>query len=148
MPRQLTAEDARQSLRDHVAAKGGELREKYGPRVAWSDLEKILTDRALVRYPTEIVFDAAPLQPGELAYAQPLGEHPAAGFRISVHPQFEAVPDDALSVVLYQLTAVNYGDFAPSADAESFGAAALGIEPEAYYQRLCALADSLAAPAA
>lgn len=40
--------------------------------------------------------------------------------------------------------AVNYGDFATSADAEAFGAAALDMEPEAYYQRLCALVAPVA----
>ncbi len=44
----------------------------------------------------------------------------------------------------YQILAVNYGDFATSADAEAFGAAALDMEPEAYYQCLCALVAPVA----
>jgi hypothetical protein len=38
---------------------------------------------------------------------------------------------------------VNYGDFASANDAETFGAAALGLGKEEYYQTLCELADQL-----
>jgi hypothetical protein len=47
-------------------------------------------------------------------------------------------------IVLYQLVMVNYGDFASADDAETFGAAALGLGKEDYYQTLCQLADQLA----
>jgi hypothetical protein len=143
--RQLTADDARQSLRDHVATKGRELREKFSPHPTWADLPQILRDRTLVRYPVEIIFDAAPLQPGEPAFAQPLGERPESGFRIAIHPQLESAPDDALCAVLYQLVAVNYGVFASAEDAETFGAAALGLHQDAFYAKMCALSDALAA---
>jgi hypothetical protein len=46
-------------------------------------------------------------------------------------------------LVLYQLVLVNYGEFASPEDAESFGAAAVGLDREEYYERLCALADQL-----
>src|SRR6185436_10506569 len=96
MPKQLTAEDARQSLSAHVASKGVEIREKYGARIGWTELQQILEDRSCVRYPCEIVFDAAPLAPGEFAYPLAKGELPDAGFTIFVHPllmtQLERVP--------------------------------------------------------
>ena len=63
---QLTAEHARQSLNEHVAARGAELHAKYGPRIGWQELQQMLVDRTCVRYPCEITFDAGPLQPGEL----------------------------------------------------------------------------------
>ena len=53
--------------------------------------------------------------------------------------ELRAVPQ----LVLYQLVAVNYGGFASGDDAETFGAAALGLEREDYYQELCRLADQL-----
>ena len=55
---QLTAADARQSLNEHVAARGREIHGKYGPHIGWQELRQILEDRACVRYPCEIVFDA------------------------------------------------------------------------------------------
>ena len=64
MARQLTVEDARQSLEGHAAAKGAEIREKYGPHIAWHALQRILSDRTCVRYPCEIVFDAGALLQG------------------------------------------------------------------------------------
>lgn len=141
MSKQLTAEDARQSLRDHVATKGQEVRAKFGPHLGWAELNRLLEDRKFVRYPCTIAFDAAPLQPDEFAYPVQLGERPDAGFRICVHPRFESDLDAVPVLVLYQLVAVNYGDFATADDAETFGSAALGLSQEDYYQRLCQLAD-------
>ncbi len=38
---------------------------------------------------------------------------------------------------------VNYGEFATAEDAETFGAAALGISRDEYYASLCELADAI-----
>ncbi len=88
MGTKLTAEDAKQSMTDHAAVKGIEIYEKYGPQIGWPQLEQILEDRTCCRYPCEIVFDAAPLEPGEFAYPAPKGEWPEDGFRLHVHPHF------------------------------------------------------------
>ena len=143
MPTQLTADDAKQSLNAHVDAKGEDIFEKYGPHIGWGQLLQILEDRTCVRYPCEIVFDAAPLGPGEFAHPVPKGDHPEAGFTMHVHPcymtQLEFVP----YLVLYQLVLVNYGEFASPEDAETFGASALGLDKDQYYETLCRLADQL-----
>jgi hypothetical protein len=141
MPTQLTAEDARQSLNEHVAAKGAELFEKYGPGIGWPELQRILMDRECVRYPCEIAFDAAELQPGEIAHPAPKGGRPEDGFTMFVHPQFKSQLASVPALVLYQLVLVNYGEFASGEDAETFGAAALGMGRGEYYAELCALAD-------
>lgn len=143
MPTQLTADDAKQSLNAHVASKGAEIFEKFGPRIGWKELVRILGDRCCVRYPCEVVFDAAPLGPGEFAHPVPKNEHPEAGFTMFVHPCFMTQLDQVPLLVLYQLVLVNYGEFASPDDAETFGACALGLEKEQYYQRVCALADQL-----
>ena len=143
---QLTAEDARQSLNAHVAAKGAELFEKYGPRLGWPELQRILADRAQVRYPCEIIFDAGLLQPGEFAHPVARGERPEDGFVMHVHPVFLTQLSHVPALVLYQLVLVNYGAFASAEDAETFGAAALGITRDEYYQTLCALADQVGEP--
>ncbi len=140
---QLTAEHAKQSLTAHVEAKGLELREKYGPTIGWPELLRILQDRACVRYPCDIVFDASPLLPGEFAHPVPKSDHPEDGFTMHVHPLFETDLDRAVYLVLYQLVVVNYGEFASTKDAEIFGAAALGLTRDDYYHTLCALADQL-----
>lgn len=143
MATQLTVEDARQSLSAHVASKGAEIQAKYGPRIGWQQLMDILSDRACVRYPCELVFDAGPLQPGEFAFASQTGSRPEEGFRLCVHPYFAAQPDRVPYLALYHLVTVNYGEFASAEDAETFGAEALGISKEQYYQTLCQLADEI-----
>jgi hypothetical protein len=148
MPTQLTAADARQSLNAQVAARGAELRAKYGPQIGWRELKQILDDRTQVRYPCEIAFDATPLEPGEFAHPVAKGERPEAGFVMHVHPVFLAQLSKVPALVLYQLVLVNYGEFATADDAETFGAAAQGISRDEYYRRLCELAgqvDGLAA---
>src|SRR5438477_12900544 len=103
MAKQLTIDDARQSLGTHVAAKGEEIRAKYGPHLDWGQLLQMLEDRSCVRYPCAIVFDAAPLQDGELAHAAARGERPEEGFAIFVHPYFGAQLARVPYLVLYQL---------------------------------------------
>ena len=141
MSRKLTVDDARQSLAAHVAAKGRELREKYGPEIGWSQLQRILADRDFVRYPCELAFDASGLDDGECAHPVPKGERPEAGFVMQVHPFFSVMPARVPYLVLYQLVLVNYGEFASPDDAEAFGAAALGLSRDEYYDALCEMAD-------
>jgi hypothetical protein len=146
MAKQLTAEDARQSLSAHVASKGDEIRLKYGPHIGWAKLQQILQDRSCVRYPCDIVFDAAPLEPGEFAYPRAKEEQPDAGFTIFVHPFFMTQLERVPYLVLYQLVLVNYGDVASADDAEIFGAQALGLAKDDYYRALCEMADQIANP--
>jgi hypothetical protein len=141
MSTQLTADDARQSLNAHVAAKGAEIFEKYGPCIGWKELQLVLKDEDCVRYPCDIVFDSAGLQPGELAHPTSKGDQPGDGFTIFVHPLFLTQLTQVPALVLYQLVLVNYGEFASSDDAETFGAMALGISKDDYYAMLCAVAD-------
>jgi hypothetical protein len=145
MATQLTAEDAKQSLTTHVEAKGIEVYTKYGPEIGWGELQRLLQDPAVVRYPCEIVFDASHLQPGEFAFPEPRGERPEEGFTMWVHPLFSLELKRVPALVLYQLVAVNYGAFAAPHDAETFGAAALALTRDEYYALLCAAADLLGA---
>ena len=146
MATQLTAEDGRQSLNAHVAAKGAEIYAKYGPHIGWSELQQILQDRACVRYPCAVVFDTTSLRPGEFAHPAPRGDRPEDGFDLYVHPCYMVHLDRIAHLALYQLVVINYGGFASSDDAETFGAAALGVTKEEYYQSLCELADLIALP--
>jgi hypothetical protein len=143
MAQQLTSDDFKESLNGHVASKGEEIRAKYGPHIGWRELQQILQDRSAVRYPTEVVFDSQPLLKDEFAHAMPKSDHPKDGFTIFVHPFFMTQLQQVPLLVLYQLVRVNYGEFASPDDAETFGAAALGMTKDGYYQALCELADQL-----
>jgi hypothetical protein len=140
----LTVDDARESLNAHVAEKGAAIRGKYGPTIGWAELQRLLADRAFVRYPCELAFDSEALEPGECAHPVAIGDRPEDGYRMCVHPFFSNRLEDAPVMVLYQLVLVNYGEFASADDAETFGASALGLTKDAYYERLCALADEVA----
>lgn len=145
MAARLTATDAKQSLNAHAAVQGAAIFARYGPEIGWSQLQAILRDRACVRYPCELVFDSARLNPGEFAYPEPKGDMPEAGFTLYVHPVYLTQLARVPLLALYQLVAVNYGTFASADDAETFAAAALGMPREEYYQALCHLADLLGA---
>lgn len=136
-----SAQDARESLNASAAAIGTGIFEKYGPRIGWKQLLQILEDRTCVRYPCEIVFDAAPLQAGEFAHPVAKGDHPQDGFTMYVHPVFMTQLEQVPLLVLYQLVLINYGAFAMAEDAETFGAAGLGLTKDEYYHVLCRLAD-------
>jgi hypothetical protein len=148
MPTQLTADDARQSLNAHVAVKGAEIFEKYGPQIGWKELQRILEDRACLRYPCKVVFDAAELQPGECAHPVAVGGRPEDGFTLYVHPLFMTDLARVPLLALYQMVLINYGEFASPDDAEVFGAGAAGLSRDDYYAELCAMADRLSGCAA
>jgi len=143
MPTQLTADGVRVSLNAHVAAKGAEIRAKYGPAIGWTELKLILEDRTCVRYPCALEFNSQPLQPGEFAHPAAKGENPEEGFTMFVHPFFMTHLTELPLLVLYQLVAVNYGQFASGDDAVTFGANVLGLSEDAYYDRLCELVDPI-----
>lgn len=143
MAKQLTADDAKQSLTAHVETKGVEIYLKYGPQFGWTELQRLLADRAHVRYPCDIEFNEAALLPGEFAHPAQKGERPEDGFIMSVHPHFASQLDRAAALVLYQLVAVNYGEFASSDEAETFGAACLGLTRDEYYNLICEAADEI-----
>lgn len=136
----------RPSLQVHAAAKGAELRARHPALANATALAALLGDRDFVRYPCVLRFDAGPLLPGECAYALPLGERPEDGFAICVHPHFGGDWARVVPLVLYQVAAVNYGVFAAPADAEAFGAGALGLDVDSYYRILCELSDELYPP--
>jgi hypothetical protein len=138
-----SAQDARQSLNASAAAIGAGIYDKYGPRIGWKQLLQILEDRTCVRYPCEIAFDAGPLQTGEFAHPVAKGDRPEDGFTLYVHPFFMMQLEQVPLLALYQLVLVNYGAFAAPEDAETFGAAALGLARDEYYHALCRLADEL-----
>ena len=74
----------------------------------------------------------------------PRGERPEAGFTLYVHPLLMMRLEQVPHVVLYQLVLVNYGEVASADAAETFGATALGLSRDTYYQTLCELADDIA----
>ncbi|MSR63914.1 MAG: hypothetical protein EXS08_15925 [Planctomycetes bacterium] len=139
----LTEEDGYEALRGHVVDKALAARRKYGPELDAAAILRLLADREVVRFPTELAFDASLLQDGEFAWAMPKGEHPSDGFTLIVHSRFEHRPEALPYLVAYHIPTINYLDVVTNREAELYGAALLGLEVDEYYRRLCALADEL-----
>lgn len=136
-------EDAQRSLREHVVAKAAEARLRRGGLIDREVMWRLLEDRAVVRYPLGVRFDAEPLKPGEFACLEVLGDRPSDGFCLYVHPAFEREDDLLPLLVAYYIPSVNYGDVASHVEAELFGATLLGLDVDEYYQTLCRAADSI-----
>lgn len=139
----LTESDAKLALRDHLADKAKTARAKHGFYIDADTIVKMLSDSALVRYPTGVRLDASALQAGEFAAVVPLGDHPSKGFCIFLHPSLEARRELWPHVIAYYIPPINYGDMASPEDCECFGATLLGISEDEYYDTLCELSDSL-----
>ena len=136
------AVDGARALGDHAAEVGRGIHARYGPCIDIETLGHLLEDRQSVRFPVTLEFSEA-IEANLFAVTEPLGETPADGYTITLHAHFAGRDEEIVPLVLYHLVAVNYGDFATSRDAESFGAACLGLDPEDYYQLICRLADSI-----
>lgn len=143
MPRQLTEQDARVALKDHLGDKAMNARLSHGMYIDADTILKMLDDNAVVRYPVGIRFDQGPLEPGEFAMPIALGDHPSKGFCLFIHPCFEQQPQTWPLLIAYHIPSINYGDIVSSEDAEHFGATLLGLDTQTYYEALCELADSI-----
>ncbi len=141
-----TAEDAQQSLRDHVITKAIDARLRRSVLIDRVEMMRLLEDRSVVRYPLGVRFDAEPLESGEFACLEALGDHPSDGFCLFIHPMFELADDLIPLLIAYYIPSVNYGDVTSHVEAELFGATLLGIDVEEYYRILCSVADTVSGP--
>lgn len=139
----LSVEEGRKAFAHHVSEKALAMRAKYGHFLDKDALQSLLHDRDFVRYPTRIEFNSSKIDPGFFAVVEPVAGSPANEHIIYLHEYFRRRPGDIASALFYQLVVVNYGDIATHQEAEIFGATALGMEQEEYYQLLCRLADQI-----
>jgi hypothetical protein len=142
----LDEEAGYRALRDHVVEKALLARSRHGPLIDEGAMLRILLDPEVVRFPTAVRYDAAPLQPGEFAWPMPRGERPSEGYVLVIHSRFEGRPDAMPLLAAYHVVAINYLDLATHVEAELFGATLLGLGVDEYYEQLCRLGDEIAAP--
>jgi len=141
--RHFTSESAHRRVSAELVTKAVELRQKYGPDIDWEKLQRLLHDPQFAPFPCEIRFDSTPLLPGEFGHPVPKGAGQDQGYILYLHPQYASQLARVPYLVLHQLVLVNYGESATADDAEVFGALALGLSKEAYYQALCELSGQL-----
>lgn len=138
-----------ESLRDHLAAQAVVAHHKYSP-LGFEKLEAFLNDPECVRYPTRLVYefgDMAPHQfaqpdidwrssessgPGRVLYLRPILAQPANREMI-------------LHAVAYMVPVINYGEVVTDALCLHYGATLLGLMEDEFYERICAVADTVGA---
>ncbi len=132
-----------EALRGHVLQTAEKARARHPALGSPESLRVLLLDAEVVRFETQLVFDASRLEPGQ--FAESVSELLDGGqrFTLYVHPHFEARGTDLVCLVAYHIPSISYGKMASSADAEAFGATLLGLEVDDYYARVCKLADEL-----
>lgn len=143
MARQFKNEVAPTELAERIVTLAGLIRQRFGPRLDWPHLLLLLEDRACIRFPCEIRFDAEPLLQGEFAHVVPRGQKDDEGFVIYLHPLYALQLDQAVYLVLPQLVRVNYGLQAGPEDAENFGALVMDLPRSDYFHTLCQLSGQL-----
>ena len=143
MARHLKPDEVHCNLAAELTAKANEIRQKYGPEIGWSELQRLLEDRECAPFPCEIKFDADPLLPGEFGHPVPKGASREQGFTIYLHPWYASQLSRVPYLVLHQLALINYGESATLDDAEIFGSLALGLSKEDYYRALCELSGQI-----
>lgn len=134
--------DGGQSLREHLLAKAAEARALCGTPVTPAAILGLLGNRAAVRHPVGVRFDAEPLRGGEFACLEPLGPRPSDGYCLFVHPAFEHQDWLLPLLIAYHIPSVNYGPVVTHVEADLYGAALTGMDREEYYRALCMAADS------
>jgi hypothetical protein len=108
-----------------------------------SNLEQFLADNLCLRYPTRIIYDRTGLEPHQVA--QPFYRQSRDGIFCDLHvdPDLQKTPEINYLVVAYMAAVINYGDAATPELAELFGALLTGIDQETFYEKMCAVADSV-----
>jgi len=139
----MSEAEAREALCAHARRTGCLIHERFGPAIDLATVERMLEDPDVVRFPVSLLYDGTALEGEEIAYPLPVEGDPLNGYTMYLHPALEGDPEGAVRAILYALVVVNYGAVADGAVGEAFGAAALGIEEEQYYEQICSLVDAI-----
>lgn len=139
----LSESDGYKALQGHLVDKAKLARERYGPELDLPAFQRMLDDRDVVRHPTTIRFDSSRLYDGEFGMALPVAESSPRSYELILHEQFEGRGADCVMLAAYHIPTINYLDIVTHEEAELFGSTLVGMENEAYYDRVCSLADEL-----
>ena len=133
------------SLRDHVVAQAEVAREKHGP-LADGQLEALLHDPQCVRHPVRLVFEFGEMALHQFGQPDIDWRHPEQGGRVLyLRPMLRDRPELVRLAVAYLIPLLNYGDVVTDDVCVRYGAALLGLAPEEFYRRICALAETVGA---
>lgn len=130
------------ALRQHaVSAAARTLERLQGPLTA-ENLPQFLEDRECLRLPTELQFHGGDLEDHQ--FAQP-AFHQEEGRRycvLHICPRYSDRPETHPFIIAYMAAAINYSKAATSELCETYGATLMGMEPDAFYEKICEIADT------
>jgi len=128
-------------VQEHAERTAERILERMGGPLAQANLTQYLNDESCVRYPAEVVFDDAGLEPNQFGEPFMSDEDGRRICKIHIHPRFEHQPDLLPFFVAYLTPLVNYGPLVSSDICEAFGAQITGQEQDVYYAILCRAVD-------
>ena len=145
----LTAEDfviddeLHTSLLRHAGGAAARAVATLGGPLSVENLGRFLVLPDCLKHRTQIVYDAAALEPHQ--FAQPVFSGTAANreFLLYVHPHYESKPDCLPYIVAYMAAAINYGSAVTLDLCEEFGAALMDMPRKDFYAAVCHVADEL-----
>ncbi|MBI5693383.1 MAG: hypothetical protein HZC55_25180 [Verrucomicrobia bacterium] len=134
-----------QSLRSHVVAQAQVARARHAPFHGES-LESFLRDPECLRHPVRLVFEFGEMAMHQFGQPDIDWRNTAEDGRVLyLRPVLRDRPDLILLAVAYLVPLINYGDVVSDEACVAYGAALLGMDEQAFYTRICALADLVGA---
>ena len=131
------------ALFEHARFAAQRAQARLGGPLNSASLDQFLTDSLCLRYPTRIIYDRTGLEPHQVA--QPFYRQSRDGIFCDLHvdPDLQKTPETNYLVVAYMAAVINYGDAATPELAELLGALLTGMDQETFYEKMCAVADSV-----
>jgi len=130
------------ALFEHARFAAERARARLGSPLNPANLQAFLTDPQCLRYHTRLAFDRTGLEPHQFAQPELQGNECC----LHVDPHLKDKPDMLCLAVAYMAAVINYGDAATPELAEMLGSLLTGIEQEEFYEKMCAIADSIQCP--
>ena len=118
--------------------------EKYGTAPSYDAMLRAIEDRDIIPCRIILSYNDEPLQPGEFGFMMNLKDgDPSEGFLLYLHPALRDGGDDVVALIAYQLVVAFGPNEVIHSDAERFGATIMGMDEQAYYEKVCELADAI-----
>ena len=125
----------------HADATAERVIERLGGPLGLGNLEQFLRDKECLRYVTSLHFDGELLEPHQFAEPVLLGEGAERQCCLYIHPRYQGCPDSVPYLVAYMAAAITYGDAADPDLCEHLGSMLVKEPRDAFYRRICTLAD-------
>ena len=118
--------------------------EKYGAAPNYEQILKLIEDRDHIPCRIILSYNDDPLQPGEFGFMLALKDgDPSEGFMLYIHPALRGREEEVVPLIAYQLVVIYAPNEVNHSHAERFGAKLMGMDEQTYYDKVCAIADSI-----